>query len=87
MRSFESLVVLTELSGVDGPIIPILASIRYSSGEGLYDIEVTFRCGKARCPRILLAMDVSEHNPYHGPPSVVANKGGTKIEDFVSLWT
>ena len=50
LRPFGSRVVLAELAGVEGPIIVILAYIRYSSGEGLVDLEAALRWAKGRYP-------------------------------------
>ena len=50
LRPFGSRVVLAELAGVEGPIIVILAYIRYSSGEGLVDLEAALRWAKSRYP-------------------------------------
>ena len=46
LRPFGPRVVLVEVVGTNGPIILISAYIRYSSGEGLEDLEAALRWAK-----------------------------------------
>ena len=83
LRPFGPRVALLELAGTDGPIILISAYIRYSSGEGLGDLEAALRWAKGRCPRVLLGLDGNGHSPWWGPATVTTNPVGAMLEDFI----
>ena len=83
LRPFGPRVVLVEVAGTNGPIILISAYIRYSSGEGLEDLEAALRWAKGRCPRVLLGLDGNGHSPWWGPSTVVTNPVGSMLEDFI----
>ena len=83
LRPFGPRVVLVEVTGTNGPIILISAYIRYSSGEGLEDLEAALCWAKGRCPRVLLGLDGNGHSPWWGPSTVVTNPVGSMLEDFI----
>ena len=83
LRPFGPRVVLVELAGTAGPIILISAYIRYSTGDGLGDLEAALRWAQGRCPRVLLGLDGNGHSPWWGPATVITTPVGAMLEDFI----
>ena len=76
LRPFGPRVVLVELAGIAGPIILISAYIRYSTGDGLGDLEAALCWAQGRCPRVLLGLDGNGHSPWWGPATVITTPVG-----------
>ena len=83
LQPFGPQVVLAEITGIDGPIIAILAYLCHSSGKGLVNMMAALQGAKRRSPCILLGIDRNGHSPCWGPNLIAPNPVGALIEDFI----
>lgn len=83
LRPFGPRVLAVEVVDNEGPIIAISAYVRYSTGEGIDDLDAAVKWAKNKCPRIVIGMDGNGHSSWWGPDTVDSNPVGKMIEEFV----